>query len=109
MRDESLKPDTVSFAMTIIPRNPVAVILASLGLIGMIALAVDIQAKQSRYRPMPGHPFLEDRETGLYPHAHCELRVPIARNLPDPITRSERDALMALVLVMRPAGLFGRA
>lgn len=41
MRDESLKPDTVSFAMTIIPRNPVAVILASLGLIGMIALTTD--------------------------------------------------------------------
>ncbi len=53
------------------------------------------EAQRSRYQPMPGHPWLQDRETGRYPHAHCELRVPLARPLPEPLTRPETGDLLS--------------
>lgn len=55
----------------------------------------DAEARRSRYRPMPGHSWLEDRETDRYPHAHCQLRVPPARPLPEPITSPATGDLLS--------------
>lgn len=69
--------------------------LSSIVLVFMIALTgCEAEAQRSRYQPMPGHPWLVDRESGRYPHAHCELRVPVARPLPEPITRPETGDLL---------------
>jgi hypothetical protein len=69
----------------------------------------DADAKRSRYRPLPGHPWLQDRETGRYPHAHCELRVPVERPLPDPISRADTGDLLSTTyltgMTMESAGI----
>jgi hypothetical protein len=38
--------------------------------------------------------YVQDRETKLWVHLHCEIRVPVARKLPDPITSSETGDLL---------------
>jgi hypothetical protein len=44
----------------------------------------------SRY----GFRYVQDRETGLWVHLHCEIRVPLTRKLPDPITSHETGDLL---------------
>jgi hypothetical protein len=69
---------------------------SSIVLVLVIALAgCEAEARRSRYQPMPGHPWLQDRESGRYPHAHCQLRVPVARPLPEPLTRPETGDLLS--------------
>lgn len=64
-----------------------------------VLLPDEAQARRSRYRPMPGHPWLEDRETGRYPHAHCELRVALARRLPEPLTSPDTGDLLEKTVI----------
>ena len=39
--------------------------------------------------------YVMDRETKRWVHLHCEIRVPVARKLPDPITSSETGDLLS--------------
>ena len=39
--------------------------------------------------------YVQDRQTGLWVHQHCEIRVPVARELPDPISTSETGDLLS--------------
>lgn len=61
--------------------------------------ADDAEARRSRYRPMPGHPWLVDRESGRYPHAHCELRVSVERPLPEPLTSAATGDLLEKTVI----------
>src|SRR5204862_6948620 len=38
--------------------------------------------------------YIQDRQTGKWVQLHCEIRVPVSRKLPDPITSSETGDLL---------------
>lgn len=83
--------------------------MLALACVAATLLPDDAHARRSRYRPMPGHPWLEDRETGRYPHAHCELRVSITRPLPEPLTSPATGDLLSKIYLtaatMESAGI----
>lgn len=88
----------LSTAAPPMPRRPppAAKPLLIFALIVAVALSGgDAEARRSRYQPLPGHPWLQDRETGRYPHAHCQLRVSIERSLPEPITSTATGDLLS--------------
>ena len=59
----------------------------SIGARERLVMATD-QASRYSFR------YIQDRETKLWVHLHCEIRVPAARKLPDPITSSETGDLL---------------
>lgn len=97
----------------VVPRSapPLARPLLLAALASLLALPpeADAAARRGRYREMPGHPWLEDGKTGRFPHAHCELRVPRARALPQPLTSAATGDLLASTYVtdvtMESAGI----
>ncbi len=42
--------------------------------------------------------YVRDRVTGNWVNRHCELRVPVARDLPDPLMTDERGSLLSVQL-----------
>jgi hypothetical protein len=50
--------------------------------------------------------FVQDRETGRWVQRECELRVPVARALPDPLNHPEYGSLMAVDL-LKPGSIEG--
>ncbi len=68
----------------------------------LCVVSVDAAQARSRFRPMPGHDdILEDRASGTYPHAHCQLRVPLARDLPAPLTTEAHGDLLRKTFITR--------
>lgn len=55
--------------------------------------------RYGRFQPVDGGWRLIDRVTHRIPVAHCEIRVPTARALPDPITGPDRGDLLSVSVV----------
>jgi hypothetical protein len=55
--------------------------------------------RSARYQPVHGQAWLVDRATKRIPVAHCELRVPSLRPLPEPITTPEHGDLLGTTVV----------
>jgi hypothetical protein len=67
----------------------------------LLMLFASLPAEAARYAlrrdPASRHGFRHvlERDSGLWVHLHCELRVPLARELPDPISTPETGDLMS--------------
>lgn len=78
-------------------RKPIALSLATAVLFALFALPAHAARYAMKRDPASRYDFrhVYERDSKLWVHLHCELRVPLARRLPEPITSAETGDLMS--------------
>jgi hypothetical protein len=78
-------------------RKPIALALATVMLLAVVMPPAHAARYTMKRDPASRHDFRHvfERDSKLWVHLHCELRVPLARRLPEPISTPETGDLMS--------------